>query len=71
MLAGDASDLLNQPSARFLLSHHLHRFLGDVDKAKEVYLHLSTDMLFFQLFQRPREPVTGIVDDDIDAAKRP
>lgn len=59
--------LLYQTSTGLLLSHDFHSLLRDSHQSKEVHLHLCPNMLVFQLFKRPRQPVAGIVDDHIDA----
>jgi len=66
-LSSNASDLLDHASWGFLLTHHLHCFLGDFDEAKEVDFHLRSVLLLSELFEDSWETLSCVVDDDINA----
>lgn len=69
-LRANARDLLNQSARRTLLvAHHLHRGARNVQHAKEIDLHLSSDLGLGVFLEAAGEPVARIVDDDVDAGE--
>lgn len=69
-LAADGRDLLDAAAGRgVLLAHGLEGCARDVQKAVEIHVHLSPDLLIGQAFEFAREAVAGVVDDDVDAAE--
>ena len=69
-LATDGCYLLDPASWRaVLLSHDLKRSPSDVEKAKIIDLHLRSDLLIRKRFELSTQPITGVVDDNVDSAE--
>lgn len=69
-LTSNGSDLLDLAAGwRVLLSHDLQSFSCDIDQAKEVDLHLCSNLLVVETLELAAQAIACVVDDDVDTSE--